>query len=419
MRYQQPYGITDINASYINGDPSIGRMGSIPPAAAFEQPMREIVAVISNSDYIPLDTDLIQLTKSVRRQYLNFAIDTGTANAMAVTLSPPLDQYHPGLPLRVLVAFGATGPTTINVNGLGLRQVLRSDGGQLHSGDTTAGMIANLVDTGTAFQLQNPLMAPSVTTNTYMIDIPYCRDISGTPNAIIAPFSPALTTAQVTEGKFISVMIAQTNTGPTVIYVNSYGGLYVLRDDGQHLQAGDIFTGLQVLLENHGNYWQCLGLVRSQIFHGVAPALRMFIADQAGFGASYVPTTQPTIISYPRVVRNTLRNSAYDGWTFVCGSGEQGVWSIRGSIHWSQIGWNCNYTDLVIHCVGGPQGGSELAIGTTEWEDSNTACNAQCTCLFPLYPGDAIQCWAYQQSGHDQWSMPWPRTAFQMCLVST
>ena len=32
MKYNPPYGITDPDGPYINGDPSIGRAGSIPPA---------------------------------------------------------------------------------------------------------------------------------------------------------------------------------------------------------------------------------------------------------------------------------------------------------------------------------------------------------------------------------------------------
>ena len=38
MQYEAPYGISDPNAHYINGDPSQGIQGSIPPAAAFENP---------------------------------------------------------------------------------------------------------------------------------------------------------------------------------------------------------------------------------------------------------------------------------------------------------------------------------------------------------------------------------------------
>ena len=46
MKYNQPYGITDPEAPYINGDPSIGRQGSIIPAAAVEFPQRDIISAI-------------------------------------------------------------------------------------------------------------------------------------------------------------------------------------------------------------------------------------------------------------------------------------------------------------------------------------------------------------------------------------
>jgi hypothetical protein len=46
LLYNQPYGISDPNAPYINGNPSTGTMGSIPPALSIEHPQREIVKVI-------------------------------------------------------------------------------------------------------------------------------------------------------------------------------------------------------------------------------------------------------------------------------------------------------------------------------------------------------------------------------------
>jgi hypothetical protein len=46
VKYNQPYGITDPDAPYINGNPSTGTMGSIPPAPSIEHPQREIVNVI-------------------------------------------------------------------------------------------------------------------------------------------------------------------------------------------------------------------------------------------------------------------------------------------------------------------------------------------------------------------------------------
>ena len=53
MKYNQPYGVSDPNAPYINGNPTTGTMGSIPPAASIEYPQREIVNVISNGGLTP------------------------------------------------------------------------------------------------------------------------------------------------------------------------------------------------------------------------------------------------------------------------------------------------------------------------------------------------------------------------------
>lgn len=47
MKYNAPYGASDTNAAYINGNPATGTMGSIPPAESIEYDQREIVNVIS------------------------------------------------------------------------------------------------------------------------------------------------------------------------------------------------------------------------------------------------------------------------------------------------------------------------------------------------------------------------------------
>ncbi|MCA1452826.1 hypothetical protein I6F35_06275 [Bradyrhizobium sp. BRP22] len=81
MKYNQPYGLPDetilYDTPYINGDPSIGRAGSIPPGAGIEYDQREIVAVIQWAydhgyyDYAaqlcqaPSNADLTQLLKAI------------------------------------------------------------------------------------------------------------------------------------------------------------------------------------------------------------------------------------------------------------------------------------------------------------------------------------------------------------------
>jgi hypothetical protein len=77
MKYNQPFGISDPEAAYVNGNPSTGVMGSIPPAASVEYDQREIIAVIKYAfdkgliDFnnvpcaAPTNADLTQLLKAI------------------------------------------------------------------------------------------------------------------------------------------------------------------------------------------------------------------------------------------------------------------------------------------------------------------------------------------------------------------
>src|SRR6266566_418273 len=103
MKYQAPFGITDPNAVYVNGNPQTGILGSIPPAGAFEFPMREIVNLITASGLSPNDADLQQLLKAVRSQRVNYSQDTGSVNNYSIAFSPPVDSYTPGIPFHVRI----------------------------------------------------------------------------------------------------------------------------------------------------------------------------------------------------------------------------------------------------------------------------------------------------------------------------
>jgi hypothetical protein len=155
MQYSQPYGVSDTNASYVNGNPATGVAGSIPPAAAFEETQREIVNFVSNSGQTPDHTKLDQLTRAARRQAGNWLVDTGTSDALVVTPTPTMDVYTPGLPLRVKKgnAANATTTPTINVSGLGPKTIVRADGTALHVSDLPPGGVFELVYDGASFRL--------------------------------------------------------------------------------------------------------------------------------------------------------------------------------------------------------------------------------------------------------------------------
>jgi hypothetical protein len=241
MKYVAPYGVSDPEAPYINGDPSRGIQGSIPPANAFEHPMRELVNVIDYSELVPDATDLRQLTKSVRSQALNFVEDSGAANSLSVAVDPPLTEYTEGLPLRVRVKNTCTGPSTIDA-GAGRVNIRRPNGSAMEAGDLTASGLAELVYDGTAFQMINFLGRGGTggANNYYSTNLPYVVDTSTTANIVIAPFSPAITTVKA--GDAILVKIKNSNTSATKITINAMAPIDIFAVGGGSLLPQDILA---------------------------------------------------------------------------------------------------------------------------------------------------------------------------------
>jgi hypothetical protein len=144
LRYQQPFGITDANAGYINGNPQTGTMGSIPPAAGIEHPQREIVNFLSLA-MTPNENDLYQLAKSVQGGFVNYALDTGTPNFVAVSPVLPIATLAAGLSLRIKLSNTNTGPTKVNVSNLGWQPLKHGDGTEMGSGELSAGNIITII----------------------------------------------------------------------------------------------------------------------------------------------------------------------------------------------------------------------------------------------------------------------------------
>lgn len=257
MKYVQPYGISDPEAPYINGDPSIARMGSIPPAAAFEHPMREVVAVIDYSTLVPTGDDLEQLAKGIRSQRMNYVEDTGSADALSVALDPPLEAYTIGLPLHVKIRVTNTGPATIDA-GAGRVSIRKPNGTEMAAGDLPANGLAALVYDGTVFQMINFGGAGAGgPTNIIVANIPYTTD-TGTVNTVVANFTGGQV-ATLVPGTIFMVKIANTNNTFANINVNGLG-LKAINAQGGHpnwpLLPGDIMVGDVVVFMYDGTrFW--------------------------------------------------------------------------------------------------------------------------------------------------------------------
>lgn len=69
MQYNPPTNgdLNNPNRSYVNADPSNGIPGSYPSAESIEHPMREIVKVITDADFVPDGNDLTQLSAAIKK----------------------------------------------------------------------------------------------------------------------------------------------------------------------------------------------------------------------------------------------------------------------------------------------------------------------------------------------------------------
>jgi hypothetical protein len=267
MKYEPPYGITDPNAGYINGNPAAGIEGSIPPAASIEYPMREIVAAITVNGIVPNDGDLQQLARAIRSQASNYLIDNGAQNAMVVEPFPALGAYTPGLPLRVKVLFSnindGTHETLTLDAGSGPANVIMPDGTLPPSNTLNAGGIASFAFDGVRWQVQSSGGVGGSGTNTQTITkIPYADDSGTASNAIVALYAPAV--ISITEGDFLSVKLAHPLvTGPANIVVNALPAKPVTRVDGSNPQTGDAAAGQVLLLCFDGAKFQIVSVTGS------------------------------------------------------------------------------------------------------------------------------------------------------------
>lgn len=161
MKYNQPYGVADEvtwgEHPYVNGDPSIGRAGSIPPAEAIEYTQREIVNIIRATatalGITPTNSDLFQLGRAIMSGLLNGADDTGTVNNYACTLPIPPLTYVKYFYVMLKIANTNTGPSVVNVNALGNKSIKNTDGSDPAPSALLQGALVCLQYDGTNFQI--------------------------------------------------------------------------------------------------------------------------------------------------------------------------------------------------------------------------------------------------------------------------
>lgn len=102
------------------------------------------------------------LESGVQNQSYTYASGGGSANTQTLTLSPAVTSYVAGLTVSWLpTAANTTTVPTLNVNGLGVKTIVKAGGSALSAGDLSTTAVATAVYDGTNFELQNPQVPPS------------------------------------------------------------------------------------------------------------------------------------------------------------------------------------------------------------------------------------------------------------------
>lgn len=312
MKYNQPFGVSDADAPYVNGDPSIGRRGSIPPAAIFENPQRELVALIEAAGFTASDEDLAQVLAAVRAQP-NYALATNTGSgdqdALVVEFDPPISVFKNGMPLRVKAVQNNTGAATLTADGQTF-PIIRANGADLEADDIEAGSVVDLLFDGTHWQIANykGVSAETTNNNSYVTEIPYIADSSGAANTITAVYSPAITV--LTAGMFIAVKLAHDVTGATTIGVNALSAKNVVRPNGSALQAGDAVTGQMLLLSYDGTKFQLVAAAASSGAQFVPGCVYLVFEETPPAGTLELDGSLVSTTTYSRV---------YDKWGYKFG----------------------------------------------------------------------------------------------------
>lgn len=106
-------------------------------------------------DQIAASFNLLPIPSAIIGGISSYAVDTGAANAYVISIAPAtLIAYTDGMTLLFKASNANTGASTINLNSLGLRTIVRPDGTSLVADDIYAGQICQISYNATTSQFQ-------------------------------------------------------------------------------------------------------------------------------------------------------------------------------------------------------------------------------------------------------------------------
>ena len=170
-------------------------------------------------------TTLSCTSESALSQYL-YAADSGAANAYVITLAPALGSLVTGEQAFFTTANANTTASTINVNGLGVKNITKNGATALVANDILASTVYEIAWDGTEWQLINPssvsaLVAANVVTQAANAANGNIASYTGA-NKVAVPL--ALTFSSQTDGATVTWAIGNVPLANTSLTFTVHGG---------------------------------------------------------------------------------------------------------------------------------------------------------------------------------------------------
>jgi hypothetical protein len=177
---------------------------------------------------------------------------SGGPAAYVASLNPAPASLVAGLFVRLAFATTNTGPVTLNLNGLGVKDVTKRNGQPLAAADIIAGTVHGLSYDGTRWLLQGESGSPRrfwpTSTGT------------GTAYAITLADYPIAAVADLVGLPFAWKAHA-SSTGAATLAVNGLPPVSLTRHDGTPIQAGDIALDAPMVVLFDGSNFRALNVL--------------------------------------------------------------------------------------------------------------------------------------------------------------
>jgi hypothetical protein len=373
-----------------SGNPGTGQAATLIEAYAWNAVQDEIVNAEIDAGLTQAGPTWNQLSQSILIRAGGYALDTGTVNAVAITLKPnaslPAGTAWPasaavlmGAQIRFKIGVTNTGPATITINAAPPIPIVRPGGVPLSNGDMPVGVtLAGTITTATIAGVVVTVLQllDWVTPGTYAADIGPGAPPTPVVNALFALVSPPM--AAYPPGAPLRIVPALTNTGASTIAISGLPPIPIRRSDGTPVAAGDLpgtiaqmaminaaGSSVQLLAPSPSQYAASAPAPFGGALNPIAGAAHMYVAGDAtkatqrsnagaamidllpgatagalpaGWSGTIINTDATALLAVQVGAGSTMRGPSASNGTLIIGPGQMAIVACDG-VNYQSWGW--------------------------------------------------------------------------------